>query len=75
MGQGVCSSAHNIILFFFFFHNKAGGVHGDTSGVSDPAWLTEQGSSTLLWLAALICQRWKQELSVTSGRACKQKAG
>lgn len=60
-------------LFLSFCHNKAGGTRGDTSGVRDAAWLTEQGYSTLFWLVALICQWWKQELSVPSGRACKQK--
>lgn len=79
LGQGLCSSAHDETwnttdwqIFFSSCHNKAGGVRGDTSGVSDPAWLTEQGYSALLWLAALICERGKQELPVPSGRACKQ---
>lgn len=61
------------LTFFFFCHNKAGGVRGDTGGVSDPARPTEPCDSTPLWLAALICQRGKQELPVQSGRACKQK--
>lgn len=60
-------------FFFIFCHNKAGGVRGNISGVSDPAWLSEQCYSTSFWLAALICQRGKQELPVPSRRACKQK--
>lgn len=71
--SAACPRYFSFFLSFSFCHNKAGGTCGDTSGVRDSAWLTEQGYSTLFWLVALICQWWKQELSVPSGRACKQK--
>lgn len=31
------------VFLYFFGHNKAGGVRGDSSGVSHPACLAEQG--------------------------------
>lgn len=43
------ASAAQPTIKLFFCHNKAGGVRGNISGVSDPSWLSR---------VTLLCSDW-----------------